>query len=69
MELWIFLGGGFVLLVILALRNGAFRPVTKGDRRGNDPAARAEGYLGGYHVGTGGPGGGIDAGGGGGPGS
>ena len=32
MELWVFLGGGFVLLVVLAARNGAFQ-----GRRHDDP--------------------------------
>jgi hypothetical protein len=36
MELWFFLGAGVVVLIVLAARNGAFRPFRRGDRRGTD---------------------------------
>ena len=34
MELWVFLGGGFLLLILLAGRNGAFQQRHYGDRDG-----------------------------------
>jgi hypothetical protein len=40
MELWIFLGAGFVLLILLARRNAAFQQFRHGDRRGSDAFPR-----------------------------
>ncbi len=45
MELWIFLVGGFVALILLALRNGAFRPRRHGDHDGSEAINRNHGIL------------------------
>jgi len=36
MELWLFLGLAIAGLILLATRNGAFKPYRRGDRRGTD---------------------------------
>jgi hypothetical protein len=39
MELFVFIAGVFVVLIVLARRNGAYRDFQHGDRRGSDVAA------------------------------
>ena len=45
MELWLFLGGGFVGLILLAWRNGAFRQRRHGDHDGSEAINRNHGIL------------------------
>ena len=45
MELWIFLCGGFVVLILLAWRNGAFHQRRHGDHDGSEAINRNHGSL------------------------